>query len=230
MEPAHRRVRARTGTRAPPRGTRCPTRAPSGSCATPPGGSPRRYTKAFDIAHPGWQRYFLDACADLVRRLDVDGFRVDAPTYNDFASWAPGRGGRASDGAMASLGLLRDLRERLRSLRPELAVYTEPTGGLFRAVADATYNYDEHWLVEALLGAGARGRRLARGAHRARAGPLAPGPRRGAAARQRDRAPHRLARLDLVAPAGRPVAARALRPRRRGGAARRVRVRRRRAS
>jgi Alpha amylase, catalytic domain/Domain of unknown function (DUF3459) len=108
----------------------------------------RRYTKAFDIAHPGWQRYFLDACADLVARLDVDGFRVDAPTYNDFASWAPERAGRASDGALASLGLLAELRRRL----PGLAVYTEPTGALFRAVADATYNYDEHWLIESLLG------------------------------------------------------------------------------
>jgi glycosidase len=111
----------------------------------------RRYTKAFDIAHPGWQRYFVDACVDLVERLDVDGFRVDAPTYNAFATWAAGREHRPSYGPMASLGLLGDLRDRLRALRPDVAVYTEPTGGLFRAVADATYNYDEHWLVEALL-------------------------------------------------------------------------------
>jgi hypothetical protein len=112
----------------------------------------RRYTKAFDIAHPGWQRYFVGACVDLVERLEVDGYRVDAPTYNAFATWAEGREQRASYGPMASLGLLRDLRDRLRELRPDIAVYTEPTGGLFRAVADATYNYDEHWLIEALLG------------------------------------------------------------------------------
>jgi glycosidase len=116
------------------------------------GGITRRYTKAFDLAHPGWQAYFLDACAALVERLGVDGYRVDAPTYNDFASWAPRRAGRASDGAMASLGLLHALRTRLRAMRPDLAVYTEPTGALFRAAADATYNYDEHWLVESLLG------------------------------------------------------------------------------
>jgi hypothetical protein len=112
----------------------------------------RRYTKAFDVAHPAWQRYFIDACVDLVERLGVDGYRVDAPTYNAFATWADGRELRASYGPMASLGLLRDVRDRLRALRPDIAVYTEPTGGLFRAVADATYNYDEHWLVEALLG------------------------------------------------------------------------------
>jgi hypothetical protein len=44
------------------------------------------------------------------------------------ALMAPGRDGRASDGAMASLGLLRELRSRLR---PGTVVYTEPTGGCF---------------------------------------------------------------------------------------------------
>jgi hypothetical protein len=49
---------------------------------------------------------------------------------------------------MASLPLLGALRDRLH---PDRVVYTEPTGALFRAAADATYNYDEHWLVESLL-------------------------------------------------------------------------------
>ena len=111
----------------------------------------RRYTKAFDVAHPAWQRYFVDACAGLVERLGVDGFRVDAPTYNDFASWADGRAQRPSHGPMASLDVLAALRDRLHALRDDLAVYTEPTGALFRAAVDATYNYDEHWLVESLL-------------------------------------------------------------------------------
>jgi hypothetical protein len=111
----------------------------------------RRYTKAFDIANPSWQRYFVDACLDLTRRLGTDGFRVDAPTYNNFATWAAGRARRASYGPMASLPLLRDLQVALRALRPDAAVYTEPGGALFRATADMTYNYDEHWLVESLL-------------------------------------------------------------------------------
>jgi hypothetical protein len=110
----------------------------------------RRYTKAFDIASPAWQAYFLDACLDLVARLDVDGFRVDAPTYNNYATWSEGRGHRAGYGAMASLGLLEELRTRLRAAKPEAIVYTEPTGALFRGAVDATYNYDEHWLVESL--------------------------------------------------------------------------------
>jgi glycosidase len=111
----------------------------------------RRYTKAFDLASPGWQRYFIDACLEMTDRLGTDGFRVDAPTYNNFASWAPGRRQRASYGPMATLPLLRSLSAELRSRDPEAAVYTEPGGALFRATADMTYNYDEHWLVESLL-------------------------------------------------------------------------------
>jgi Alpha amylase, catalytic domain len=111
----------------------------------------RRYTKAFDIASPSWQRYFLDACLDVTERLGTDGFRIDAPTYNNYATWAEGRPYRASYGAMASLPLLAELRTRLRAVYPEAVVYTEPTGALFRAVSDATYNYDEHWLVESLM-------------------------------------------------------------------------------
>ncbi len=111
----------------------------------------RRYTKAFDIASPSWQAYFLDACLDIVARLDIDGFRVDAPSYNNYATWARDRPQRASYGAMASLPLLEELRTRLRGVRPDAIVYTEPTGALFRGAVDATYNYDEHWLVESLL-------------------------------------------------------------------------------
>ncbi|WP_314173899.1 alpha-amylase family glycosyl hydrolase [Streptomyces winkii] len=127
----------------------------------------RRYTKAFDIAAPSWQRYFVDACLDVTERLGTDGFRVDAPTYNDFATWAEGRGHRASYGSMASLPLLRELRARLRQVRPGATVYTEPGGALFRAAVDMTYNYDEHWLVESLLaepGHPQRGWRMVRNA------------------------------------------------------------------
>jgi hypothetical protein len=46
------------------------------------------YTKAFDVANVDWQEYFSAATEELVRRLDVDGFRFDAPTYNDLPNWS----------------------------------------------------------------------------------------------------------------------------------------------
>jgi hypothetical protein len=111
----------------------------------------RRYTKSFDVANPDWQRYFIDACCSLVERLGVDGFRVDAPMYNNFHNWSAQRSGRASYAGLAPLNLLRDLRARLRAQFGDVAVYTEPTGSLWKSAADATYNYDEQWLMEALL-------------------------------------------------------------------------------
>ncbi len=47
------------------------------------------YTKAFDVSNLAWQEYFTDSALDLVRRLDIDGFRFDAPTYNEFPNWSP---------------------------------------------------------------------------------------------------------------------------------------------
>jgi hypothetical protein len=89
------------------------------------------YTKAFDLANASWQDYFVEVAEALVQRLDIDGFRFDAPTYNDLPNWSPNTRHRAS---YSPLGL-----------------YTEPSGVLFRQSMDLNYNYDEQWLIEAVL-------------------------------------------------------------------------------
>ena len=109
------------------------------------------YTKAFDVANPAWQDYFSRSCEDIVRRLDIDGFRFDAPTYNDLPNWSTATEGRASYSALGCLTLFEQLRTRLKHLKPELILYTEPSGVLFRQAMDITYNYDEQWLVSAVL-------------------------------------------------------------------------------
>jgi hypothetical protein len=109
------------------------------------------YTKAFDVAHPAWQEYFSRSCEDLVRRLDIDGFRFDAPTYNDLPNWSKATEGRASYSALGCLTLFEQLRTRLKRLKPDVILYTEPSGVLFRQTMDITYNYDEQWLIPAVL-------------------------------------------------------------------------------
>ena len=109
------------------------------------------YTKAFDVANPAWQDYFSRSCEDIVRQLDIDGFRFDAPTYNDLPNWSTATEGRASYSALGCLTLFEQLRTRLKHLKPELILYTEPSGVLFRQAMDITYNYDEQWLVSAVL-------------------------------------------------------------------------------
>jgi hypothetical protein len=109
------------------------------------------YTKAFDIANPDWQEYFAAAAEELVRRLDIDGFRFDAPTYNDLPNWSRQTERRASYSPLGCLELFASLRERLKRIKESAILYTEPSGVLFRQAMDVTYNYDEQWLINAIL-------------------------------------------------------------------------------
>ncbi|MBE3559603.1 MAG: hypothetical protein IMW89_10300 [Ktedonobacteraceae bacterium] len=109
-------------------------------------------TKAFDVANPEWQEYFMRATEDLVRRLDIDGFRFDAPTYNDLPNWSKATEKRASYSPLGSLELFKHLRPRLKALKPDIMLCTEPSGVLFRQAMDITYNYEEQWLIPAVLG------------------------------------------------------------------------------
>lgn len=109
------------------------------------------YTQAFDGANLDWQEYFTDSALDLVRRLDIDGFRFDAPSYNEVPNWSPATEQRASASQLGSVEYFARLRTRLKALKPEAMLYTEPSGTLFRETMDIVYNYDEHWLIHALL-------------------------------------------------------------------------------
>ena len=110
------------------------------------------YTEAFDLANPEWQDYFCRSMEMLVRRLGVDGFRFDAPTYNNFPNWSEKARSRASASTLGCVSLFRQLRPRLKTLDHTLMMYTEPSGVVLRESMDLNYNYDEQWLVAALLG------------------------------------------------------------------------------
>ncbi len=109
------------------------------------------YTKAFDVSNIAWQEYFTASALNLVRILDIDGFRFDAPTYNEFPNWSAATEKRASRQQLGSVGHFARLRSQLKALNPNALLYTEPSGTLFRQSMDITYNYDEHWLFHAVL-------------------------------------------------------------------------------
>lgn len=108
------------------------------------------YTKAFDASHPGWQDYFIAAMRFLMMELDLDGFRFDAPTYNDFYNWSPSTRRRAGASALGCVSLFERLRPELKAIKADMLMYTEPSGHLLRQSMDLNYNYDEQWLVTAL--------------------------------------------------------------------------------
>ncbi len=121
------------------------------------------YTKAFDARNPSWQRFFRDSMMHLVREYDIDGFRFDAPTYNFFANWAPWAKARAFMSPLGCVPLFVDMRHDIKAEKPDALMYTEPSGHLLRRSMDVNYNYDEQWLVSALL-AGAHSERAVRNA------------------------------------------------------------------
>lgn len=108
------------------------------------------YTKAFDARSFSWQQYFREAMLFLLNGLEVDGFRFDAPTYNEFANWAPWARHRASTSPLGCISLFVDIRRDIKQANPEALMYTEPSGHLLRRSMDLNYNYDEQWLVTAL--------------------------------------------------------------------------------
>jgi hypothetical protein len=114
------------------------------------------YTKAFDASNRDWQNYFIEACRFLMTELDIDGFRFDAPSYNDFPNWADWSRGRAGASALGCLGLFERLRPVMKSIKSDSLLYTEPSGHSFRQSMDLNYNYDEQWLVTAICDSSAR--------------------------------------------------------------------------
>jgi glycosidase len=108
------------------------------------------YTKAFDVRNREWQDYFISAMSFLMTELDIDGFRFDAPTYNEFANWASWARGRASTSQLACVGLFERLRPVLKGIKSDALLYTEPSGHALRRSMDLNYNYDEQWLLTSL--------------------------------------------------------------------------------
>ena len=108
------------------------------------------YTKAFDARNREWQAYFTAAMSFLMTELGIDGFRFDAPTYNDFPNWAGWARDRAGSSALSCVGLFERLRPVLKGIQSDSLMYTEPSGHALRKSMDLNYNYDEQWLVTAI--------------------------------------------------------------------------------
>ena len=111
------------------------------------------YTKAFDARSRDWELYFTNAMTFLMTELNIDGFRFDAPTYNDFPNWAEWARARAGSSMLSCVGLFERLRPVLKRIKADSLLYTEPSGHALRRSMDLNYNYDEQWLVTAIANA-----------------------------------------------------------------------------
>lgn len=109
------------------------------------------YTRAFDVRNRELAEWFVERMEELVDRLDIDGIRIDAPTYNRFGNWSESTRRRASLSVLACLQLFPHLRRRLQTRKSDFALYTEPSGILHRESMDLSYSYDEQWIISAIL-------------------------------------------------------------------------------
>ena len=112
----------------------------------------RTYTWSFDHANSGFQDFMVSVFVDdYIRKLDVDGFRVDAVTWNFFPNWAEGLAYPGYKSIYASARLFERVRREATRIKPELLFVTESSGPLFHTSFDLTYNYDELWMYGGLL-------------------------------------------------------------------------------
>jgi hypothetical protein len=109
------------------------------------------YTWAFDHASPSFVDYISQVFAEYIRRLDVDGFRVDAATWNLFPNWAAGLPRPGYLSFYGSVPMFERVRKEVRAIKPDTLFITETTGPLFATGFDLTYNYDELWTYGGLL-------------------------------------------------------------------------------
>src|SRR5581483_11179147 len=115
------------------------------------GSMAKTYTWAFDHASPSFQDFVVRVHEEYVRRLDVDGFREDALTWNSFPNWAKDLSRPGYESFFASAPMFDKVRQRLRSLKPEILFYTDTQGPLYETCFDLSYNYDEQPFYQALL-------------------------------------------------------------------------------
>jgi hypothetical protein len=111
-----------------------------------------RYTHAFDLANPDLQSYLIEAFRWLLDDLGVDGFRLDAPFWNGFPNWDEDLPYPASHAMVGAVTLFRRARAALRPEFPDALFYVEAIRPAFRESADVNYNYDQMWLLEAVVG------------------------------------------------------------------------------
>ncbi len=79
-----------------------------------------------DYAHPGWRRFMAEHAADWVRRVGLDGYRVDVAGGQQ-ENWRPAEGNRTGNSRTGGIGMLREVRAALHREKPSAVLLAEGT-------------------------------------------------------------------------------------------------------
>lgn len=115
------------------------------------GGVAMTYTWAFDHRNPEVQQYMAKVFNFYIERLKVDGFRVDAVTWNCFPNWSKNLTRPAYSSLYGTASMMDLVRKESHKINPEIVFYNEAAGPLYFRAFDLSYNYDEQWLYSAIL-------------------------------------------------------------------------------
>ncbi|NDJ52220.1 MAG: hypothetical protein GYB68_03935 [Chloroflexi bacterium] len=120
------------------------------------------YTRAFDLGHPGFQRFFIDAHLAMIRDYDIDGFRIDAPNWNLFLhGWTRDGIARPSYSSLAADTILRRLYREASIIKPDVGFFVETILPEYQGSGHIVYAYDHHFALKDLAHGKLSGREAA---------------------------------------------------------------------
>jgi len=94
-----------------------------------------------DYAHPGWQGFMADHATDWVKRVGIDGYRVDCAGGGP-PNWHPYDGNRPTTSGLAGgLSVLAAARQKMETAKPDVFLLAEAGGPPFFRSANFTYNW-----------------------------------------------------------------------------------------
>jgi len=106
---------------------------------------------AGDYASPAWKAYMADIAAYWVREFGVDGYRVDCAPGNG-PNWKRGDGRRPSASSpLGGLELLQSVRETIRPINPDAALFPESWAPIFFRFGDLVYDYPFYQVMRRLV-------------------------------------------------------------------------------
>lgn len=119
----------------------------------PDGRAQFTYTRAFDLRHPGLQEFLVDTLAGHVVAGRVDGYRFDAPWWNQRCyRWQADAGYRPSWATGAGRELISRIFDRIERRGARGLSFVESCDSTSAGSAHLQYPYDEMPVLAGLMG------------------------------------------------------------------------------
>lgn len=90
---------------------------------------------SLDWANPEVRDYFIQFALRNFHDFDIDGYRIDAP-FEKESNWNHGIPWRSGASGFGGVRLLRELREKLREIKPDSVLLCEHSGPIWDGICD----------------------------------------------------------------------------------------------